>query len=71
MRLRLLGRHATGLNKMTNEERSAIYRRSDEIFVDLVREPKVREMLDKAIFKEEPAKRRVTPTTDWMNGDPQ
>jgi hypothetical protein len=62
---------STEVNEMTSEERIEIYRRSDEIFADLVREPKVREMLDKASPKEEPAKRRVTPTTDWMTGDPQ
>jgi hypothetical protein len=56
---------------MTGEDRIEIYRRSDEIFADLVREPKVREMLDKANLKEQPAKRRVTRSTDWMNGDPQ
>ena len=55
---------------MTREERTEIYRRSDEVLADLVREPKVREMLDKARSKEEP-KGRVTPSADWMNGDSQ
>jgi hypothetical protein len=56
---------------MSTEERTEIYRRSDEILADLVREPKVRELLDKARLREEPSRLRVTPSTDWMNGDPQ
>jgi hypothetical protein len=54
---------------MTSEERTEIYRRSDEILAELVREPKVREML--AARPKEPAERHVPPTTDWMNGDSQ
>jgi hypothetical protein len=62
---------STEATYMSDEEKSEIYRRSNELLRQLVRdEPEVREILDNARGgQNSKPKERLTPVADWMSSE--
>ena len=56
---------------MTDEDKAEIYRRSDELLRQLIRdEPKVRELLDNVRGEQSSTPRgQLAPVTEWMRGE--